>query len=588
MKVKLVTVEESSLREIKQQLNSLLEINNLQTFMPIFNDFMNIYNNSKTQFTFKTLFRIKEIKEKLQTKTNDYYIKHFFKCKLWNVSRKQEHDDTVFIKILPLLNVIHYLTGEYNTDNSFLPNKYYFNTLKKINNNNNSAYIDVFFSYLGSNLTEKGKCPTFPLFYGTYNGIKKDYTFDITEDYNDLKESQSFIHGVGFNYTLKDIEIEKNGFVNTDLLNSNCDIDFSEIVEQTNYIEESDIYNGIIGSYNNTSLKLSRENLDNLEPIELENPIKRGLNGSLYGESEIDKGTESTSDSPCDSILSLDSMSKLNKMPNKIHFTEADLSNIRLLNNTETLSDISASTNKSNVMKCVNIPEFPVQLNCIESLSKTLDNYLDNSIEKKICPQEWKSILFQICFGLAVSQKEYIFVHNDLHSSNIMFKDTHQSFIYFSVYDKFYKIPTFNKITKIIDFGRATFKVNNNIYFSDVFKKNEDAAGQYSYPYGNSLKHCKIKPNKSFDLARLATTIIHRFETMDESYNDIKELIMTWITDKYGNCLIHHEEDFQLYKTIAKTVLSAVPKTQLLKKIWNDFIIEKQDIPPDTHIYKYM
>ena len=37
----------------------------------------------------------------------------------------------------------------------------------KINNPNNSAYIDVFFSYLGSTLTERGKCPTFPLFYGT-------------------------------------------------------------------------------------------------------------------------------------------------------------------------------------------------------------------------------------------------------------------------------------------------------------------------------------------------------------------------------------------------------------------------------------
>ena len=118
---------------------------------------------------------------------------------------------------------------------------------------------------------------------------------------------------------------------------------------------------------------------------------------------------------------------------------------------------------------------------------------------------EWKSILFQICFGLAVAQKKYNFVHNDLHSSNIMFKNTNLEYIYFNFKGKYFKVPTFGKITKIIDFGRATFNVNDKIFFSDVFKKNGDAEGQYSYPYTNSLDKCKIKPNKSFDLSRLST-----------------------------------------------------------------------------------
>ena len=47
------------------------------------------------------------------------------------------------------------------------------------------------------------------------------------------------------------------------------------------------------------------------------------------------------------------------------------------------------------------------------------------------------------------------------------------------------------KITKIIDFGRATFKVKNQIFFSDVFKKNGDAEGQYTFPYNNTLKDYK-------------------------------------------------------------------------------------------------
>ena len=42
-------------------------------------------------------------------------------------------------------------------------------------------------------------------------------------------------------------------------------------------------------------------------------------------------------------------------------------------------------------------------------LDKTLDNYIEENTS--ITDTEWKSILFQICFGLAVAQKEFLFVH---------------------------------------------------------------------------------------------------------------------------------------------------------------------------------
>ena len=51
--------------------------------------------------------------------------------------------------------------NEYNVT-SILPNIHSYLTNKKVNNYHNSAYIDSFFSYLGSNLTENGNCPTFP------------------------------------------------------------------------------------------------------------------------------------------------------------------------------------------------------------------------------------------------------------------------------------------------------------------------------------------------------------------------------------------------------------------------------------------
>ena len=244
-------------------------------------------------------------------------------------------------------------------------------------------------------------------------------------------------------------------------------------------------------------------------------------------------------------------------------------------------SDISFNSYGNNEINYVKLYNFPVQLNCIEMLNNTLDNYLENV--DKISDIEWKSILFQICFGLAVAQKKYNFVHNDLHSSNIMFKNTELEYLYFNFKGKYFKIPTFGKIVKIIDFGRATFNINQNIFFSDVFKKNGDADGQYSFPYNNSLDRCKIKPNKSFDLSRLATTIIEYFDEDNQIYN----LLKLWATDKYGNFLMNHDDDFNLYKLIAKNVVSAIPKNQINKMIFKEFLEKKEKIGNEHFIYIY-
>ncbi len=114
---------------------------------------------------------------------------------------------------------------------------------------------------------------------------------------------------------------------------------------------------------------------------------------------------------------------------------------------------------------------------------------------------------FPNMFCLSVAYKRNKFVHNDLHCSNIMFTKTQDEYLYFNYKFKFIAFLRFGRVTKIIDFGRATFEINGNLFFSDVFRKNGDAEGQYSFPYNNSLRDCKIKPNPSFDLCRLTKTM---------------------------------------------------------------------------------
>ena len=141
----------------------------------------------------------------------------------------------------------------------------------------------------------------------------------------------------------------------------------------------------------------------------------------------------------------------------------------------ESISDVSDISDDLSVdhsyrySKYSRLNNFPVQIICMESCANTLDELIEDK-KYDITNIEWLSILFQICFGLSVAQKQLDFVHNDLHSSNIMFSSTDLEKLYFSIKNKFYAIPTFNKITKIIDFGRAHL-VLTIIYFLVMYLK---------------------------------------------------------------------------------------------------------------------
>ena len=57
--------------------------------------------------------------------------------------------------------------------------------------------------------------------------------------------------------------------------------------------------------------------------------------------------------------------------------------------------------------------------------------------------------------------------------------------------------------------------------------------------------------------------------------------------DKYGNFLKDLDDDFNLYKIIAKNVVSAVPKDQINKIIFKEFIIDSKDLPSSEFVYTY-
>jgi hypothetical protein len=95
----------------------------------------------------------------------------------------------------------------------------------------------------------------------------------------------------------------------------------------------------------------------------------------------------------------------------------------------------------------------PVQSTIYEDLCGSIDDLI---MKGSVSDEEWLAILYQIIFSLAVAQKEYGFIHNDLHTNNVMWSNTTEPYLYYNVNGTLHKVPTYGKIIKIIDPSKLT------------------------------------------------------------------------------------------------------------------------------------
>jgi hypothetical protein len=252
--------------------------------------------------------------------------------------------------------------------------------------------------------------------------------------------------------------------------------------------------------------------------------------------------------------------------------------------------------------------EFPVQMTFMEACDGTLDSLIFNETYDEV---RWRAYLFQVIFATAILQKHYDFTHNDLHTSNILYCKTDITELYYKIGDKVFCVPTFGKIMKIIDYGRAIYKYNGIQHISDAFHENNDAGDQYNFGFYYNSRKPRVIPNPSFDLARLSASLIEDlfpsppqkkangrllcsepgrkavYETKSEVYN----LLYTWVVDKFGKYILRTPSGaerfpgFELYKVIARRIKSAVPAKQFDKPMFNIFEVDPDDIHANQKIY---
>ena len=549
-------------------------ITDCQNYFPIYNSLFGLNEETSKD----ELLVCENVVQKVSVSERMYKYdsqNNIFMCELLDVSNNKTLEKDVFIKLSPLMNVTRYLTGKYDKDESIfnLPKLKNNDSHSKLMDVNNSSYTDCFFTYLSSILKSESFIHGVE-YYGSYLGIKNNYVVDIGDDIDYLLESSYFIENIDKNYKLigdlervselKDFQnVSKKYKAKIEIKDEWKDNESEPMIDDM--IDFKDVFNDNcmikpIKEMNELSVfNIDEETLD--ENIEIDSDSgESDSSGSVNTDDEDDECSSSEDEDDSDEDEDDDS----------------DCSTMEEL-------DVKAKINK-----------FPVQMICMELCENTFDSLIESGNFKK---EEWISALLQTIMILITYEKAFWFTHNDLHSNNIMYTNTEKKYIYYKLDDKYYKVPTYGRIFKLIDFGRSIYKFKGNIYCSDAFKKGEDAATQYNFPPYFDSKKEEIMPNPSFDLCRLACSLFDNIflEGISDEYNqkyidskckksEIANLINEWCKDdKDRNVLYTSEGDerypeFKLYKMIARTVHKHKPKLQLERDIFNKFVVTKKTI----------
>lgn len=576
-----------------------MSITDIQNYIPIYKNYFSLNEDNYNSINLNEKNPIQQI---IETKDDNHHT-----IDISNNNTKEQVSS--YFKLSPLVDPIKFLTGKYVSNNiNQLPKLTNNNCFEKILDINNVSYVDSFFYFLSSKLLHNHNFIHGTDFYGSFLAIKNNYKINIGDDieyilkheyFHEHKdklfklderkmmeclryETRNYKHRLSFKNTIKNISLDSINIIEYDELFENSDsssnnLNHSPMEDIITNPMENIVTNSDNDTSNNTVIDYDTLSYDAVyEHKKLKNISKSN-------------GTSSSSSSSCssnssDTNISHKSMDIDNESDDYITDDESNCSN-----HTE------CSSNKSNeddeeVLECT-INTFPVQVICLEQMHNTLDYLMEN---EELNTEEWRSALFQVIMILITYQKVFNFTHNDLHSNNIMFNKTDKKYLYYNFNSSYYKVPTFGRIYKIIDYGRAIYKFHNKTCCSDSFAKKGDAATQYNFGCYMNPKKPLLEPNYSFDLCRLACSLYDYFFddiSDDNKANDaIESLVSEWCKDDKGRNVLYKKtgeeryEGFKLYKMIARTVNKHIPSEQVNKKVFEKFKTSRKKINKHSKI----
>lgn len=467
----------------------------------------------------------------------------------------------IICKVSPIINPIFLFDDDIDINNIYFTNNVPEQFKKEIEATNNFAYVESFILYNVSNLTLNNLTPLFPMYHGSVNGIAKHYYFNITEYLDDIYGTRQFdkikkIYNILY-FNDDDVnDTDSSSSDDLDTVDFNNSPRLSPNISDNSDTDDNDDNNNANNISNddcNTKSNFFSMIEDRLNSLDINEDnkkiqkIKSALSmDNLFDDLNFVSGDTSDNSQDDEEIIPIELRKQI--------FPELDLDNIPE-------EDKFTADNK---YMYICLENYPVNYCFMEKLSKTLEDYLEEEIGH-LKNEEWYAIFFQLAYGLAVANKLLDFVHNDLHECNVMFQETEEEFIYYTIHNNTYRIPTYGKIVKIIDFARSTIKFADKWIISNHYEEDHEAYGIYDLPNNKGKYESNDnKPNPSFDLIRFFTTIAPYLE---DNNDEVYDFIYKWSydDDKERN-MIDEDNEFELYITIAHTCHNCVP-SEFLKDI---------------------
>lgn len=546
----------------------------------------------------------------------------------------------IFVKYSPLLDPIRYLSGKYETPTTTVTGNALSTTPKtslpkynstpenceeKMLNTNNSSYVDGFFSYLTSRALHTHGIVHGLDYYGSYLCKQREFSTNVFDDIDYLADCSFFNTYENQRFTIDysqfgDDEssvrdhkwLKLRNKLNPVLQTGNKPITILEdVVEFEPNITNTNTLSHELDSHQESSCNVVEINVSDFDSQVKETcdglmlPKKSNKN-STYGthensdsDSDIDSDSDDTSQSNS-SYTTIDcddeeeDTKKQKNQNGKVGDDDEDgaddhdedgadddgdgeHSDEENSGDTDSYSDYS-----DDEQIIVKINDFPIQAILLEKCVNTLDHIM---MHDELTKEEWTSLLFQVIMTLVIYQKMFAFTHNDLHTNNIMFIETTEEFIYYLYEGQYYKVPTYGRIFKIIDFGRAIYKFRGELICSDSFHPKGDAATQYNFPPYYNPNKPTVEPNYSFDLCRFACALFDYFiydlrkvEKLCKT-DPIIKLVVKWTTDDKGRNILYKSSgeerypDFKLYKMITRSVHGHNPANEIHNPLFHEYKI---------------
>ena len=524
-------------------------IEGLQSYNPLYNDMFELNKENFDTITLNQKYQFLDLDKVLDSESDVIISKESF------------------IKFSPLLDPVRYLIGKYQKKEDTISITELPSIQKtvhpKLNSIHNASYVDNFFCFLSSQVLNRHGLINGIDYYGSFLGIQEKYKMNIADDIEYLNQSDFFLKNRTVLYELDDTEDPFSNF------GSRCNKNRLEI---RNSSEVSHI---------------SIEDLD-MDVNDTVNDTVNHTNDSkelLYQKDDVDDSSDDDSNNSEKNYTSDDEEEEEEDEDEDDDGKEEDDDGKEDDDEDEEDDDDDESDDSEEPCIFTYIKEFPVQMICLEKCTGTIDELFSRG---EMDESNSAGALFQIIMTLIAYQKSFHFTHNDLHTNNIVFIETEQEFLFYKFDGKIYKVPTYGKIFKIIDFGRAIYKLNGKIYCSDSFDIGGDASTQYNCePFLNEKKP-RLEPNFSFDLCRLGCSIYDFIldEEIDENekIDELQRTILRWCSDDNGKNVLYKKNgderypNFKLYKMIARSVNKHDPVSQLEDPYFKQFLSGEESL----------